>query len=243
MSKYYYSYFSRKKKKYKFTKRLISLLIFFSLTFLLYLVSSDKVYNLIKIKKVYIKNYTTVPDSVILEEIINTNTNAFNYPFVLKKIEKKYPEIFKIKVLGFPFFDRKLEIVIFARECLFYISKYNDYVFYSKDKKWYKPYNPFEFIKSNKVREICVNKYLDINKIYELNNLIENTKLADEVYKIEVKDNKEYVLHLKEGAIFILRENFDLLNTEMISKVFDILHKKANRIYGCLLHEGFIFYD
>lgn len=244
MSRYYYSYLNRKKGKklHRFIKRIFFLsVLFLILLSSIYIITSNKNLDFIKVKKIYIENYTTVPNSLIYDFVIKAN--IFNYPLILKEMKNKYTEIYKIKMQKIPLFTGELKIRILPREYVFYISKYDNYIFYSRDKKWYKLYNPSEFLRRHNLREVCVNKYLDIDKIYELNNLIDKTKLSNEVYKIEVKDNKEYVLHLKGDMTFVLRENFSLLDDKKISKVFDLLHSKTNRIYGCLLDENIVFYS
>lgn len=243
MSKYYYSYFNRKKDKKKFKKKMI-FYVTFLLIFMYFLLSlSDQILNSFRIKKIYIQeNFTTLPDDLISKTIID-KANIFNYPFLLENVKRKYNEIFKIKVLNIPFLSRELRISILAREYLFYIQKYADYIFYSKDKKWYKIYNSSKFIKDHNIKEVCVSKYLDIDKIYELNELLSNAGLSDKIDKILVKDNKEYVIYFKEGFNLILRENFNLLNKQKISRVYELLNKKVDRIYGSLLDEGIVFYN
>ncbi|MCS7231635.1 MAG: hypothetical protein RMJ67_05820 [Elusimicrobiota bacterium] len=234
----YRSYFrKRNKKNYRFFKKLPFLVIVIFIIYSLF----DNFFSFIRINKVYIlQNTTTLPNELISQYILNKKINIFNYPFILNELKNKYNEIYKIKLLNIPFLDRNIKISIFGREWIFYISKYNEYIFYSKDKKWYKVYNPSVIV--SEIKEVSTDGTLDLEKLYKLNDILDSVGLDKNVYRVEIKHNKEYILYFKEGHIFVFRDNFDLIDEKKILKIYNFLSKKS-KVYVCLLNENLVFYN
>ncbi|MEN3014226.1 MAG: hypothetical protein ABDH23_06425 [Endomicrobiia bacterium] len=244
MGRYYLykSYIGKKpnKRYFRLLKKIIVIIIFFVFLFLF----RNNFLDFIKIRKIHIQeNFTTLPDSIILQYLSNKHINVFNYFFVLKELQNKYREIYKIKLLNFPFFNRILKISILKRDYIFYISKYDNLMFYSRDKKWYRVYNSSYVINNNQIKEVCCEKYLDLEKLYKLNQILEDINIGKDVQKIMLKDNKEYMVYFKEGPIFILRENFEMIDKKKIAEVYNLFHKKPFRVYISLLDENIVFYS
>ncbi|MCX7956920.1 MAG: hypothetical protein N2643_03370 [Endomicrobia bacterium] len=212
------------------------LILFVIIIFLVFVknLGIKKINNLINITEInVINNDTTIPDNVIRNTLKDRIKNIFDILVIEKYLKKKFSEIEKVEIKNIPFFSKNLRISLKSREFLFYMIKYGKIIFCSKDTKFYSVYSPYKLLESNNFIEVELEKFSEIKDVADIINKLNRKVFTDNIKKIVVKNNDQYILETYGNNKIILRGDYQEVDLKKVKAVGDFLIGQKGIMVDC----------